>query len=137
MKKIILIGICLMLCTTIFSFSSNATVYNPSLSYYKCVSITNPSSGYQMKINITYSTGGNVSCNSHCQTDFDDIRFVAQDNVTLLDYWLERKTDSSFAWFWVETNGDSILNIYYGNTGLSSISSGTNKIGRASCRERV
>lgn len=126
MKKIILIGICLMLCTTIFSFSSNATVYNPSLSYYKCVSITNPSSGYQMKINITYSTGGNVSCNSHCQTDFDDIRFVAQDNVTLLDYWLERKTDSSFAWFWVETNGDSILNIYYGNTGLSSISSGTN-----------
>jgi hypothetical protein len=115
-----------MLCSTIFSFDSSATVYNPSLAYRKTVSITNPVSGYQMKINISYSTGGNVSCNSHCQTDFDDIRFVAQDNVTLLDYWLERKTDSSFAWFWVETNGDSILNIYYGNTGLSSISSGTN-----------
>jgi hypothetical protein len=126
MKKIILIGIFMMLCTTVFSFTSSATAYNPSLTYYKCVSITNPSAGYQMKINISYSTGGNVSCNSHCQTDFDDIRFVAQDNVTLLDYWLERKTDSSFAWFWVETNGDSILNIYYGNNQLTSSSSGTN-----------
>ncbi|MFA6131510.1 MAG: DUF2341 domain-containing protein [Patescibacteria group bacterium] len=78
---------------------------------------------FQVKINVPY--------NSSMQTDFDDVRFASSDGTTLLDYWLETKTDSSVATFWVEiptigASSSTNIYLYYGNSGASSVSNGTN-----------
>lgn len=69
-----------------------------------------------------------VSLNSNCQTDFDDVRFTDGDGVTELDYWLEDKMDSGNATFWVEVaddlGSDQTIYVYYGNNGVSSTSNG-------------
>ncbi len=78
---------------------------------------------FQVPITVTYATA--------MQTDFDDVRFVTKTNV-ILDYWLESKTDSTSAIFWVEladaigaSNTDYIY-MYYGNASLASASNGNN-----------
>jgi len=98
-------------------------------------SATGAGTNYQVKITVHYSgtgdNGENVYCNSHCRPDFGDIRFTGSDGATLLDYWIESKTDSNNAVFWVEV-GDSLesnnqtIYIYYGNSGVSTTSSGDN-----------
>jgi len=61
------------------------------------------------------------------RTDFADIRFTDDDGSTLLDYWLENKTDASSGTFWVEV-ADSLetdaqtIYIYYGNADVDSLS---------------
>jgi hypothetical protein len=62
-----------------------------------------------------------VYLGSHSQTDFDDLRFAGADEVTLLDYWIEAKTDSDVAWVWLQNDATpSATNyIYYGNAGAS------------------
>lgn len=85
---------------------------------------------YQMKIITHYSSGTdkneNVYLESICQPNFDDIRFTANDGVTLLDYWLETKKDKDYAVFWVEINDNLDTNqkiyLYYGNSTVSSVS---------------
>ena len=65
---------------------------------------------YQIKILVEYgfgsSSSGSVYCELHCQTDFGDIRFTDNDGDTQLDYWMEEKTDSDDATFWVEVADD-------------------------------
>ncbi|EKD42027.1 MAG: fibronectin, type III protein, partial [uncultured bacterium] len=78
---------------------------------------------YQVKVTLTYD--------ADMQADFDDIRFVDTDGTTLLDYWLESKTDSSTATFWVEipshaASATEVIYVYYGNAAASSSSSITN-----------
>ena len=69
---------------------------------------------------------------SKCQADFDDIRFTNSNGVTQLDYWVESKTDSSYATIWVEVDTipaspDTVdIYIYYGNDEVTSISNGMN-----------
>lgn len=88
---------------------------------------------YQVKLTIDYSNG--VSSGDTCyvngssQIDFDDIRFTDNDGSTLLDCWLERKTDSDDADFWIEISDDLgasnvAIYVYYGNVGASSVSDG-------------
>jgi hypothetical protein len=65
------------------------------------------------------------------RTDFGDVRFTDDDMVTLLDYWLESKVDSDYAYFWVEVADDLSINpatiyVYYGKAGATTISSGPN-----------
>lgn len=69
-----------------------------------------------------------VYTDSHCQTDFDDIRFTGSNGTSLLDYWLEKKTDSDVAWVWVQNDAtpSTTLYFYYGNAGAASVSSGAN-----------
>ena len=61
-----------------------------------------------------------TSSNLKCRTDFGDIRFTDDSGVTLLDCWMESKTDNSNAVFWVKV-ADSLetdpitIYIYYGN----------------------
>jgi hypothetical protein len=60
-----------------------------------------------------------VYTDGHCKTDFGDIRFTDSSGNILLDCWLEEKTDSNYADFWVEisdnlTDGNSTIYIYYG-----------------------
>src|SRR5690606_26249779 len=52
------------------------------------------------------------------QADFDDIRF-ADSSGQLLDHWLESKTDSRSATFWVEVDEvpamvSAVIYVYYG-----------------------
>lgn len=90
-------------------------------------------SNYQVCIYVNYgsgsSSGDTVYVDGNCETDFDDIRFTDNDGDTLLDYWLEEKTDSSVAKFWVEVadnlnSGNVVIYVYYGNSGASSVSDG-------------
>jgi len=67
--------------------------WNTDWSYRKLINISDAVNGYQMGITIDYDSGGDVSCGSNCQLDFDDIRFVDYDNNTELDFWLEEYTD--------------------------------------------
>lgn len=64
------------------------------------------------------------------QADFDDIRFTSSDKTTDLSYWLESKTDSTTATFWVKvpsipTAGTTIY-AYYGNATTSTTGNGDN-----------
>lgn len=75
-------------------------------------------------------SGEDAILNENCRTDFGDLRFVASDRVTLLDYWIEDKIDGDYAILWVEI--DSIpadpnttdIFLYYGKADAESISSG-------------
>lgn len=78
---------------------------------------------YQIKITIHYGSGidsaGDIYTNSHCKTDFGDIRFTTDDGITLLDHWMQSKVDSNNAVFWVEVSGDlstidKTIYVYYG-----------------------
>ena len=70
-----------------------------------------------------------VGLNSNCQTDFDDVRFTDNDGFTELDYWLEEKTDSNNATFWIEVaddlGSDQYIYVYYGNAEASTTSDGS------------
>ena len=73
---------------------------------------------YQILLNVTYD--------SHMQIDFDDLRFTDNDGSTLLDYWLEIKTNNMWAVFWVEVKDDldseQTIYMYYGNDTVSTTS---------------
>ena len=104
--------------------------WNTSWQYYRVCNInTNGYSGYyQMKINVSYNGGGDVSCNGHCQSDFDDIRFVDIDNSTVLPHWKEKYVDSQYAIFWVNVSADAMSDgkilMYYGNPSATDVSDG-------------
>jgi len=53
---------------------------------------------YQVRIKVHYGSGTDsgedVYLNSHCRTDFGDVRFTDDDGVTLLDYWIEEKGET-------------------------------------------
>ena len=66
------------------------------------INLDNAINEYQMFVNVSKNSGGDVSCNGHCNDNFSDIRFVDIDNVTFLDYWMEKRVDGNNAWFWVE-----------------------------------
>ena len=104
-------------------FSIASDWYNESL-YRKSVSINGSvgaGTNYQVRIPVTYDI--------HMQTDFDDIRFTDNDEITLLDYWRESYTASTSAVFWVEVSDDlgsnQIIYMYYGNSTSTSLSNGT------------
>jgi hypothetical protein len=72
-----------------------------------------------------------VGLSQKCRTDFGDVRFTESDGTTLLDYWVEEKTDSNEAIFWVEvaddlSSEDHAIYVYYGKDDATSISSGQN-----------
>ncbi|RLF43418.1 MAG: hypothetical protein DRN18_00065, partial [Thermoplasmata archaeon] len=104
--------------------------WNTDWAYYKvCYINTNGYSGYyQMKLNVSYNGGGDVSCEEHCQSDFDDIRFVDIDNTTVLPYWKETYVDSQYAIFWINVSADAMSDgkilMYYGNPSATDESDG-------------
>jgi parallel beta-helix repeat protein len=73
-----------------------------------------------------------VSLDSHCQADFDDIRFTKSDGTTQLDYWIESKTDGSNATVWIEFDSipaspsTATFYIYYNSSSAASASNGNN-----------
>ncbi|MEM3699855.1 MAG: DUF2341 domain-containing protein [Candidatus Bathyarchaeia archaeon] len=90
---------------------------------------------YQVRIVAHYGSGtdsgADVYLNSHCRSDFGDVRFTDDDGTTLLDYWMEEKVDSDYAIFWVEVADDLSTNpatiyIYYGKSDATTTSNGDN-----------
>ena len=88
---------------------------------------------YQVQITAHYGDGtdsdDDVYCNGHCKTDFGDIRFTSSDGSTLLDYWMQEKTDGDRAVFWVEIAEDlssenRTIYINYGNDSATTLSNG-------------
>ena len=90
---------------------------------------------YQIKIHVEHDAAigatNAVNCDDHCQENFGDVRFTDGDGDTELDYWMEEKTDTDDATFWVEVS-DSLngtdtdeckIYIYYGTSGTSSTTS--------------
>jgi len=128
----------LLLLSTFLSFASIPALYGDGenwlsgWSYRKSHMIENATgagTNYQIIITVHYGSGSDsdddVYCGSKCQTDFDDIRFTDNDGSTELDYWMQEKTDSDNAVFWVEvaddlSSSDVDIYIYYGNDEAST-----------------
>jgi predicted GH43/DUF377 family glycosyl hydrolase len=84
---------------------------------------------YQLSgLTLHYGAGNDgdydLYLDNQAQIDFDDIRFTAEDGVTLLNYWIEEKVDSEYAKVVVKipcilVDGTTVY-IYYGNDKASS-----------------
>ncbi len=113
--------------TLFFYYSArNSTWWNPNWQYRKQLSISGKNGGYQMKIVIGNTSGGNVNCNGHVRSNFDDIRFISfSDNSTQLSFWLKNYSVGTQATFYVNNSlNDSSIWLYYGNRNVSTTSSG-------------
>ncbi|GMX58785.1 MAG: hypothetical protein MCSN_4390 [Candidatus Microsyncoccus archaeolyticus] len=112
--------------TLAYNPDSGYSQYTGLVGYTKRKSITINSSAaltdYQVKIDVTYD--------SDMQADFDDLRFTLSNGTTELSHWLESKTDSVSAVFWVKVPslsiGDNTIYAYYGNASASTGSNGDN-----------
>jgi hypothetical protein len=116
--------------------------YNASWSYRKSMVLhldDATQTDYQCKIIVHYQgatvddvTGAFGTAIVHTPsasvTDFDDLRFTTSDGQTLMDYWIETKTDSTSATCWVKvptvngSSADTTVYIYYGNAGAAAAS---------------
>lgn len=88
---------------------------------------------YQILIdgNSTNLTGdANTAFWANTQISGDDVRFVASDDSTELDFWQEYWNDDQNFAFWSKVNslssGANLIYMYFGNDGASSASSYTN-----------
>ena len=102
---------------------------------------TGAGANYQKQITVNYGAGADndddVYCTiggvAHCKTDFGDIRFTDDDGNTELDYWMESKTDSNNAVFWVEVkdsleSNNQTIYVYYGKADATTTSSAVNTL---------
>jgi hypothetical protein len=102
--------------------------------YRKSHVIQNASgAGTNYQINITIindsssDSGGIMYIDDKMRSDFGDVRFTDDDGTTLLDYWIENKTDGVNATFWVEVadnlnDTNQTIYVYYGNAEASTTS---------------
>ncbi len=94
--------------------------------------VSGAGNNYQVKIRIHFangtSSGEHVYLDSNCQTDFADIRFTADDGVTLLGHWFEGVVESDYASCWVKVSANldenQMIYLYFGNEDAVSTSSG-------------
>jgi len=109
------------------TYSSAAPAAMSSWAKRKTITVTEASgstlTNFQTKVIVTYDADMNA--------DFSDIRFTSNDGSTLLDHWLESKTNSVTATFWVEiptltASSATTIYVYYGNAAAASVSSGAN-----------
>ena len=101
-------------------------------SYRKTVTITGQSgagTNYQVDFSIGDAAGGDFNLKSHCTSFPNDIQVTDNNQTTPLDYWVEDLTVDPIT-IWVEVADDLGSNVdicvYYGKSGESSASSGTN-----------
>lgn len=111
----------------------------PTYTYRKEITLSRASgavTNYQMKLLVGESSGASgedVDCNTHCLSNFNDIRFTTSDGLTQLDYWIESisgTTPNQLATIWIEFDsigtGATTFYMYYGNAGASPVSNGVN-----------
>ncbi|HQP91414.1 MAG TPA: DUF2341 domain-containing protein, partial [Candidatus Omnitrophota bacterium] len=86
---------------------------------------------YQIRVNVGEASGGDVNCGAKIKSDFNDIRFTAQDGETPLSFYLEEVRGTApnrVATFYVKVpqipkNGLTIY-MYYGKAKADDLSSG-------------
>jgi hypothetical protein len=108
----------------VFTVSAAGENWLSSWSKRKTITITSNAAltNYQVLITVAYD--------SDMQADFDDLRFTSSDGSTLINYWIESKTDSSTAKVWIKVPSliasTNTIYMYYGNVSITSGSNGTN-----------
>jgi hypothetical protein len=127
-----------------YAFNDASNWWNNSFKYRKKITITGQAGAgtdYQVLLKIgetsgasgeDFDLGGNSSNFPSAKNDGGDLRFVDNDNTTLLDFWVENVSGAApnrLAKIWVEIK-DSLENnvdiyCYYGNPSASNASSGT------------
>ncbi len=125
MKKAIILGMIIAF-LSLNSIGLADSWWNTNWQYRRTVTIGNTGDtlmNYQVAINVTYD--------SDMQSDFDDIRFIDNDDTTELSYWLQEKVDSEWAYFWVKIPSIPALDtkdiyMYYDNPVETSKSDGDN-----------
>jgi len=85
--------------------------------FYQEMTIANHQTGYEMFVNVSYD--------SDMQNDFDDIRFLDDDQLTELPYWREMRVNGSYAWYWVKIPDGATMYMYYGDPALSYTGNGS------------
>lgn len=102
-------------------WNSSWTAYKPISAYISSGSQTN----YPLMVNVSYDSSMNP--------DFSDLRFISTDNSTELNYWVDPDltVNSSSAIVYLNTTLINTTNMvvaymYFGNSGASSSSNGTN-----------
>lgn len=137
-QKLFFLILILTICASLFVHVERVWAWwDTNFGYRKTHDLTGASgagTNYPIRIVVHYGSGSDsgadVYCDSHCQTDFDDIRFIDNDDSTALDYWRETYADSNNATFWVEvaddlSSGTVSIYMYYGNNTVSTTSNGT------------
>jgi hypothetical protein len=76
-------------------------------------------SDYQISLSVPF--------NNNIETNFGDVRFVAADNTTVLNYWMTNEVSSSSATFWVKVpkiaaSGTTKIYMYYGSAAAATTS---------------
>ena len=102
--------------------AGSATAWLDTYAHRQSITLTGASDGaqtnYQIKLDVPYTAA--------MQADFDDVRFTHADGDTLIDAWLESKTDSTSAVMWAEfptTPSDGVEQTYYMYYGNDSVAS--------------
>jgi hypothetical protein len=115
--------------STTYKYINRLTVHPRTGFVYGCINynyayfIADPSTprppSFQPPLNTVFAEG-------HCKTDFGDIRFTDDDGTTLLDYWMETKTNGDNAIFWVEVadnlGSSQTIYVYYGKSDATTTS---------------
>lgn len=137
-KKAVLVTLILLAIVIQLPLAIGAPDWLTGWDYRKSHTITGSVAGiqtdYPMMLGLDYGAGVDsgsvVYLDGKCRADFGDIRFTTSDGRTLLDYWIEDKTDSDSAIIWVEVGlipespDNATIYLYYGNAGAYSLSDG-------------
>ena len=104
----------------IYNAKSDTSGATSNFNYRKKITISHSGAltAYQVKLVINY-------VNTNMRTDFGDIRFNT-DTGNYIPYWIETEVNSVSANVWIKADlvdGNTIIYMYYGNTGLTSASS--------------
>ncbi len=107
----------LMFLLPLLLLSSGYSWWNDSFYERQAINVThdNAITEYSILINVDYD--------SSMQPDFDDLRFIDSDDLTELPYYLQTKTNTVNASFWVKldvANGNKTVYLYYDNPSVSS-----------------
>jgi len=91
---------------------------------------------YQVNMTLHYGSGtdlaGDVYLDSHCRSDFGDVRLTSVGGTTLLNYWFEEIVPGTQATVWIKipsipaSPGSTSIYVYYGNPTATNVSSGKN-----------
>ncbi|ABB32694.1 Protein of unknown function DUF2341 [Geobacter metallireducens RCH3] len=71
---------------------------------------------FQTKVVIPYD--------ADMKADFTDIRFYDETTQREIPYWIESRTNSTTATFWIKTGGFNTISLYYGNGGATGAGNG-------------
>ncbi|NYZ79230.1 DUF2341 domain-containing protein, partial [Candidatus Micrarchaeota archaeon] len=116
-----------------WGWSSSLTTWQYRKSHY-ILTASGANVNYEVQIivinGIGTDSGNTVYINNKARSDFGDIRFT-DSNGALLNYWNEVLNSGVNATFWVNINGNltstnQTIYIYYGNSGATTTSNGTN-----------